>query len=495
MSTGGGGGQALADLFVQFSLQGQQALQQALTGIRQDVTKLHDGLNAFGQAATAGFTSAARLLSPLAPLISRLDVALLDAQGSLATLQRGFQGVADAARIGFGVVVGSVGGFVTAGLHASALGEVFSFQLEKLSRTIAGVFRPELQKVVDLVTQFANWLNNLSQAQKASIAHFLEGAAAALGMALILPRIVAGVQALVGAVSTLTAALSAGLAVTGIGPVIQALGLLLSLFAGLLAGTAAGRSALSGLWQALQPLAKAFGELWQAIQPVFESLSKAAAAFVQALAPVLAAVVRVAAAVAGALAPVFAALAGVLEPALKLLGGLLELLAPILEAVAGLASAVGQLGAALAEVFGGLLGGLLDLLRSLFEALRPVVDFLFTVVKYVLDAIGSAIKAVAGLIRGTIGFVKELFGIKTPPPEEKEHRTGRRDALERRLGGMESIAGIYDRLAAAAIGGTAGFSARGTPEEQAAEHLADIRRTSAKTADALSNARPLMARS
>jgi len=65
--------------------------------------------------------------------------------------------------------VNALGGMVRQGIAASNVGQVLSFQMERLSRAIAGLFGPEIRKVIDLIGQFNTWLRQLTDQQRENI--------------------------------------------------------------------------------------------------------------------------------------------------------------------------------------------------------------------------------------------------------------------------------------------------------------------------------------
>lgn len=282
---------SLATLFVEFAVKNSEAVSTAVRGIGDQLRTLQSSVNALGAAVAEKFDAMARSAK--------------QAADSLGPLHSGFQQLTDIINTGLQFAIGTIGGFVTAGLAASAMGQALTFQMERLALAVAGVFGPELLKVVELVGQFTDWLNSLSDAQKQSIAYWVEGAAAALGVALVFPKVVAATQAVIGAVQALTVAITTGLSATGIGALLPLVGFLIEAFTLLFVGTESGRNALGKLWEAFKPIVDVMGEIVSAVGAVvtdaFAALADALATLMQALSPAVSLLVKVGAAIVKAL--------------------------------------------------------------------------------------------------------------------------------------------------------------------------------------------------
>jgi phage-related protein len=252
----------LADLLIQFSVANAEAVKTAVRGIEDQLRELQSSVNALGTLVADKFND--------------MVTAAKTTTAALAPLTTAFQGLANLINSGLKLATGTIGGLVTAGLAASAMGASLAFQMERLSLAVAGVFGPEIQKVIGLVAQFTDWLNSLSDAQKQSLAYWIEGAAAALAVATIFPKVIAATQAVIASVQALTVAIRSGLSATGIGALLPLLGLLLEGLTLLFVGTETGRGVLASLWEAFKPIAdvvlaigKAIGDI---LAPVFSVL-------------------------------------------------------------------------------------------------------------------------------------------------------------------------------------------------------------------------------
>jgi len=176
----------------------------------------------------------------------------------------------------------TIGNFVRQGVGASAIGQVLSFHMEALSRTIAGLFGPEIRKLVDLVRNLTRWINQLSDAQRDSLSRWIQGAAVFALVGVLLPRLYATFILVVTAVKAVSGSFL-GLAVSMAG-LLPLLGLAIAAFAGMMAGSESGRASLAPLGQAFASLATAVGKLLTALAPIAEVIAKAMTPAVEALA-------------------------------------------------------------------------------------------------------------------------------------------------------------------------------------------------------------------
>src|SRR4029077_13881557 len=155
---------SLADLFVTFSAKGAEALKATIGSLKTELNKVQTGIDNLGRKAGIAF----------------------------ATLS------------------GTVGGLVTAGAAGSAQMNYFTAQMERLSRGVASIFVPEMEKVIGLVQRAANWFQSLTGAPQRNIAQWIEGAAVALGVAMVLPKVAAGFTSVAVSIGEAAAALAAG---------------------------------------------------------------------------------------------------------------------------------------------------------------------------------------------------------------------------------------------------------------------------------------------
>jgi phage-related protein len=190
--------------------------------------------------------------------------------------------------VGFQMLRDKTEAWVRAGMAGTNYGNLLSMQFTLLSQQIAGVFVPVIQKVIEVVTQLANWFRGLSGEQQAlirnivlaaavmAIAHGVigrvTGALVAMGTSIV-SAIIPAFQALVTVVTTggLTMASALSLATAGIsaliGLVVAIASAVAVLGAGIVAGTSTGQSAIATLIAAFKPL-------WDALKDIYAKVSE-----------------------------------------------------------------------------------------------------------------------------------------------------------------------------------------------------------------------------
>lgn len=382
----------IAELFVEWTMKGVEAFQKAIETAHTSIAKLSAGANAVGQQAEAAF--------------NKLN--------------------------------GTVGGFVRQGIAASAMGDVLNFQLQRLALSIAGLFGPELNKIIGLIERFTNYLNSLSAEQRSFIAHMIEGAAAGLLIAKVMPMIFAGVQMVTSGVMGLAGAL--GILDVETGGLLPLLGALVSAFLGVAVGTEVGRGAFGDLFDTIKPvlavLQNAFSGVMESLGPLFSAITDLASAFM----PIIEAVIEVAAALAEVLIPAVAAIVELLRPFLALLGLIAKVVAGVLVPV-------------------------------------------FKVLAAIVTAVAKAIAFITGRKYDT----EEKAGKKVDE---------NRGSLARKTSGPEALGAAFDRIAKAsiAIGGAGGAAGKAgkSPEEQQVDTLAAIKKEQEKTNALLARAHPFL---
>jgi hypothetical protein len=168
----------------------------------------------------------------------------------------------------FTLLSGSIVGFVAAGLRGTTEGNALAQRMSLISREIAGVFLPVVNKVIDVVTNVLNWFRNLTSAQQDLIMNLGLGAVAGLGLAKMLAGpLTAAITKVIGVVSLL---IEEGFTLnTLLGGIPLVVGLVVSALAGLLIGTREGRQVLH---QLAQVSSHAFKQMWEATKPVFALL-------------------------------------------------------------------------------------------------------------------------------------------------------------------------------------------------------------------------------
>ena len=166
-------------------------------------------------------------------------------------------------------LVNPIRAYAMAGIQASGIGQVLNFQFQQLSLTLGGLFRPELEMLIDGIRRLTAWLRGLGDDQKKMIAFMVEGALAGLAMSRIFPMVAAGIQV----VTTAVAALTGGMTALGVmtGGILPAIGLLVTGLTAILVGTDSGREALMEMASAMRPLGAA---LQEAFVPAFQAFKE-----------------------------------------------------------------------------------------------------------------------------------------------------------------------------------------------------------------------------
>lgn len=347
MSPGGGSGQPLAQLVVEFVQKGQEALGQSLDALKAQTDKVAAGLDQLGQQLAASMQQAQAQTQQTVGAVNRLATVTVQgaklmagglsavgaAVGQLGAKLDALSGHAQAAtkatagavdrlhasvnqhaadmqmaigavvlavnkltlavtssaqktkektaeakkpvddlgasfthlgqmvNVALGAGVASIGGFIRQGMALSVTGQIMQIHMERLALAMSGLFRPEINKVIQGIERLTSWLANLSDRQREHIAGWLKAGAAALVMGLALPRVFAGVQALIGGFRALGAAISGSLASTGIGALLPLIGLAVQGITMLLVGTEGGRAALARMGEACARLGRVLGDL------------------------------------------------------------------------------------------------------------------------------------------------------------------------------------------------------------------------------------------
>jgi phage-related protein len=178
----------------------------------------------------------------------------------------------------FAAITAGVGGFVIAGFRGSVQMQAMEAQLGRLSRGIAALFVPEMNKLIDLVAKAATWFEHLTGSQQRMLAHLVEGVAIGALVTTVVGKLGSVIMGgLVPAISTVIGLLEVGnIALADIpqiiGLVVTGLTLLVGAFSGVAVATESGRSALAKIGATLAPIGEALGDLWGAAQEFLEPL-------------------------------------------------------------------------------------------------------------------------------------------------------------------------------------------------------------------------------
>jgi hypothetical protein len=420
----------LAECFIQFTTTGVDVFQKGLDQVRGGLEKVTEGANKAAAVITSAFNKAALTL----------------------------------------------GGLVTAGIAASSWGQQFGFYMERLSRVVAGLFGPEIQKVLGWLRELTNRLASLSDAQRAQIVRWAEAAAAMFAVAVVLPKIVGGVNLVIGAVRALTAALVG----SGWGAFLVAAGALATVFL----SVGAGAEVLQG----------GLGRLWKAVQPLLDGFMKLGAQLMKALEPILALAVKIFEGVVAAIVKAgptveqwIGQLAGSieklargfsdLEPLIAAvfegwLKGAMEVLPPMADLAESLARIAVDLGRVVA-IFEGLPKWVKMLAQAAVEATLVVTQ---------LKLMAYALHEIADLIGWITGeeFDERKMKLKIDTPKAEP---GRGEA-PKKVGGQEQFAALWDRLALASR------NMGQSPEEKALTWLEKIFGKAGEIANGVKNIKP-----
>lgn len=361
----------LTNANVQFQVSGVEAVKAAMDKIQQQLTAISQGVNTVG------------------PLINSV----------------------------LGMARSHLEGFVRAGVGASTVGWVWHFQMERLSRQMASLFLPAIRQVIEYTKQLADWMRRLSGNQQENIAKWVAAGAAALGVAVILPKVIAGVEALVLGIRALTVAMVGLEAGTGIGALLPLLGGLATAIAALAVGSAVATHGFGKLWGAIKPLVDNLGTLiemaFQAIEPVVAQLAGLFDTVAQGLGEILPVVLSTVTTVGqGLLRAVQGFLAGletILQGAMAAYGAV----ASIIGGMADAFSAVYEILAPVFKILGYIGAGLIQLLMAPLRIVLTIFQGLATIATPILKAIAFVLEGIVFLIDSVVsGFqwVGKLVG-------------------------------------------------------------------------------------
>ncbi len=98
----------------------------------------------------------------------------------------------------------TVTGFVRAGLSGTAMGEQLNWQIAELSRTIAGIFGPEIQDITDLIRNLTGWIRSLSDETIDSVVYWVKFAAVFGAVVTLAPKIISAIMMIIQSIKALT---------------------------------------------------------------------------------------------------------------------------------------------------------------------------------------------------------------------------------------------------------------------------------------------------
>lgn len=481
MSPGGTGqGGTLASLAIEFVTKGQEAVKAGIAQLQESIkgfaaataqagASMQGAMQGIGTAVSAAAGKIGQLASATASAAKKMAEGLKTALTETSKLGEAFQRMSDHITVALGAGVAVVGNFVRQGLAAGVMGQVLSFQMERLALTMSGLFRPTIQKVIDGVSQLVNWINSLSNEQKANIAHWLEGAAAAAAVGVILPRIIAGIRGVAVAVVALGEAIAAGELATGIGAILPIIGLIAQAVTLIAVGTETGRSALGQLWETIKGVGKAFADIWE---------KSGMPQFLEAAGRALAVVLNTVTKLASSFANLFSRMmpnidfGKIFETGLKSVVMLAEAISAVVSGIMELIGAVWE-GVGMNELIGEFVNLWHEAVQTLQLVTFQVVEFVkefwkisglggvFRGILNVVIAIGKAIASmIGGLLKAASWVLSKIRGALDPEgkfenmfkaPAAEHKAPGDHSPDVRRTGGFEDLKATYQRIAVAAL--------------------------------------------
>lgn len=258
----------LASLFVEVKATGLDAVNKA-------VENLGGGLLALSAAAGKVGAEVAKTLAGAGAggLSAHIEKAqkLLN-QFGYGTLEAVFKGTTSgvvALSQAMAPVTGQIWGFVQAGIQASWAGQMFGYQFREISRQVASLFVPQIALAVDWLARLIRWFQTLSGEQQAGLRNWLLFAGGLTLAAVILPKVVAGVQLLWAAFVALRVVL-AGLMLTN--PLALALTAALVVLAALAAATKDWKDVMAGIADMGRAIAAPFEDMLKTIRSIVAAL-------------------------------------------------------------------------------------------------------------------------------------------------------------------------------------------------------------------------------
>lgn len=181
------------------------------------------------------------------------------------------------ALIAYDAAKNAVTGFYQAGIAGTAEMQRFQIQMTFLSREVAAIFTPALDRATEALSGVVGWFRSLSGAQQDNLMHWAMGAAAAATMAATLPKVIAGVKGVGMALRSMIAGGTGGISAI-LEPLLQLAGAMIGFAIG--SGKATGslgkfwdglKSIVSGVMDTVMPAISALAEMFTPlIEPVLE---------------------------------------------------------------------------------------------------------------------------------------------------------------------------------------------------------------------------------
>lgn len=237
----------LAELSVELALKGWDSIQEKLKSTKGTLEIVERGVNKLKEAG-AGLSrnmsdDFSKLIAGAKSLKDSL-VGAFDLKGWKAAIERfkadrvyfgtydaiarrigplfekaaaGAKKFAEASKYAFALGITGAIGFVRAGLQGTVQGELLNYRMQLLSREIASVFLPVVQKMTDYIGEAVSWFRSLNREQQDQIRRYTLIGLAVLGVVGTLPKLIAAARAGAAALQLLYAnPILAGLALLAV---------------------------------------------------------------------------------------------------------------------------------------------------------------------------------------------------------------------------------------------------------------------------------------
>jgi phage-related protein len=133
-----------------------------MEGMKTGVKSTAEGLGGLESAASGAGAFVSKLAGPVGLAIVAVNALCKQVDALFVALERVTA-----------IAVNFVESFARAGLAASAAGQVLNVQMERLSRTVSGLFGPEIQAFTRFIGDVTSWIERLDQSQKKTLAFWV----------------------------------------------------------------------------------------------------------------------------------------------------------------------------------------------------------------------------------------------------------------------------------------------------------------------------------
>lgn len=273
--------QTLARNYVEFVAKGLDQVQQQTDAYRDKASQAGKAADEMRKnVENSAPRKAADQVSSFAATVGR---AREQFQKFSEGILRGAQIVAGPATMAFAAMSATLGGFTRAGLQGTVQGERLTWAFQQLSREVAGIFLPIVERVTRAVQGFAASLRRLTGDQQDNILKWVTAGGAVLFVAGVFPKLLGALIPVIGGVISLTAAfLGLDVASGGILPIVGAIATaVVALAAGTAVlvghteqGSAAFRLLGDGLSRLKDQILPPLEKIWGAVQRNIESFAR-----------------------------------------------------------------------------------------------------------------------------------------------------------------------------------------------------------------------------